>query len=94
MAVHNTCSHDLIPNRIHLHFLYHLHLLQSQLKKPCSTNMPKRWDYDLDAQDANALSMQFGGVEDQMALAADMGYQAGMPYEQPYTSKAPATIYP
>ncbi|MDI1486720.1 MAG: hypothetical protein OHK93_005981 [Ramalina farinacea] len=49
--------------------------------------MPKRWDYDLDAQDANALSMQFGGVEDQMALAADMGYQAGMPYEQPYTNR-------
>ena len=52
--------------------------------------MPRRWEHDLDPQDANALRMQFGGVEDQMALAADMGY-GFMPDEQPYTSMAPAT---
>lgn len=85
VAVHNTCSHDLSQIRIHLHFLYHLHLPQSQLKKPRSANMPRCWESDLDSEDAKHLRMQFGGVEDQMALAADMGF---MPGEQYYASKA------
>ena len=48
----------------------------------------------MDPKDDNDLRMQFGGHEDQMALAVEMGYVSGgfMPGEQSY-NRAPATMH-